>query len=849
MTPNPDRPPDALAAMLREAIALHQRGERAQAEARYEAILRAAPTHFDALHLWGVARYQAGDHAAAARSIRQAIAANPAQPAAHSNLGLVLQKHGQPEAALACFDRALALKADDPGAHFNRGNALRALRQPAEALASYDRALTLQPSAAAAWCNRGSALRDLDRWPEALASYDRAIALAPDDADALCLRAIALQQLDRHADALTGFDRALAHQPRDAEAWYLRGNALLAMQQPDAALASYDRALALRPAHVEALSNRGLALQTLQRHDDALASYDRALALRPDSPEVLNNRGNALQELRRVDAALASYDRALALRPDFVDSLVNRGNVLRAQDRGVEAVASYQRALALAPTHAEALQNCGIALRELGRAGDAAACLARLVAAAPGYPFAKGQLLHAQMAGCDWSQYAALTAALHADIQAGRQSAEPFGFLPVSESAQAERRCAEIYAAARYPAAAPLWQGERYDHPKLRVGYVAGEFRHQATAILITELLERHDRDRFEVYAFDNGWDDGSELRRRIDAAVDHMVDISRLSDAEAAAAIHGRRIDILVNLNGYFGRARQGVFARRPAPVQVNYLGFPGTIGAPYIDYIVGDARVIPPGHEPFYTERVVRLPDSYQPNDTRRRIAADTPPRVAHGLPAEGFVFCCFNNNHKITPPIFDRWMRLLRRVEGSVLWLLEDNATAARNLRREAAARGVDPSRLVFAPRMPLDEHLARHRHADLFVDTLPHNAHTTASDALWAGLPVLTCTGATFAGRVATSLLHAVGLPELATGDLAAYEATALELAHTPARLAGLRATLAARRATHPLFDTGRFRRHLEAAYTTMVERQRRGKAPAAFDVPAFDGGPPLVSRPV
>ena len=327
-------------------------------------------------------------------------------------------------------------------------------------------------------------------------------------------------------------------------------------------------------------------------------------------------------------------------------------------------------------------------------------------------------------------------------------------------------RCAQLYAALRFPPApTPLWRGERSSNPRIRVGYVSGEFRHQATSILMAELFELHDRGRFELFAFDNGMDDGSEIRRRVVAAFDEMVDISRLPDAAAAAAIRARRVDILVDLNGYFGRARQGIFALRPCPIQVNYLGFPGTIGVDYVDYIIADPIVIPPEHRPFYTEKVVHLPETYQVNDRKRRIAERTPTRGEVGLPEAGFVFCCFNNNYKITPTVFDVWMRLLGQVAGSVLWLLEDNPTAARNLRREAQARGIAPERLVFAPRVRLDEHLARHRLADLFLDTLPCNAHTTASDALWAGLPILTALGSAFPGRVAASLLYAAGLPEL------------------------------------------------------------------------------------
>jgi predicted O-linked N-acetylglucosamine transferase (SPINDLY family) len=380
-----------------------------------------------------------------------------------------------------------------------------------------------------------------------------------------------------------------------------------------------------------------------------------------------------------------------------------------------------------------------------------------------------------------------------------------------------------------------VWSGERYDHGKIRIGYVSGEFRYQATSILIAELFERHDKDRFALYAFDNGWDDRSSLRARINRACDEVIDISGLDDAAAATAIRQREIDILVDLNGYFGSDRTGVFARKPAPVQVNYLGFPGTMGADYMDYIIADAVVIPPEQRTFYTEKVVYLPDAYQANDTKRRFAERVPAREEFGLPEQAFVFCCFNNTYKITPDMFDIWMRLLGRVEGSVLWLLQHNELTPRNLRREAEQRGIAPERLVFAKGIPLEEHLARHRLADLFLDTLPYNAHTTGNDALWAGLPLVTCQGATFPGRVASSLLRAAGLPELIAGSLAEYEELALKLAQDRALLASLKAKLARNRETCALFNSERFARHIEAAYTTMWERSRRGDAPESFAI--------------
>jgi protein O-GlcNAc transferase len=667
---------------------------------------------------------------------------------------------------------------------------------------------------------------------------------APDALASKLRQALKFQQERNLVDAERVYREILAARPAHFDALHMLGVLHYQRGQHRAAVDLIGRAIETNPAVAAAHLNLGPPLQKLRRFEEALASYDRALALSPDYVNALLNRGNVLQDLHRTADALASYERALALAPDHPEALYNRGNALLDLERLDDALACYDRALELRPGLPQALYNRGIALQERKRPDESARSFAQVLARVPDYPWAKGRLQHARLHCCDWADFESGLRSIDADVRAGRPAIEPFVYQAISASPGDLRACAEIIVRERFPQApAPLWDGERHANAKIRIGYLAGEFRQQATSVLMAELFERHDRGRFELFAFDSGWDDGSALRRRVVAAFDEIVDIAGTGDRDAAGMVRQRNIDILVNLNGYCGRARQGLFSHRPSPVQVNYLGFPGTLGAAYIDYIVADAHVIPPEHDAFYVEKVVRLPDSYQANDSRRHIDPRTPSRAEAGLPDTGFVFCCFNNNYKIAPGVFSRWMRLLRAVPGSVLWLLEDNPVAARNLRREAQQRGVAPERLAFAPRLELPLHLARHRLADLFLDTLPYNAHTTASDALWTGLPVLTCLGTAFAGRVAYSLLDAVGLPELVTRSGDEYEALALELATTPARLAALREKLARHREAFPLFDTERFRRHIESAYVTMWERAQRGEAPAAFSVPRL---PPAQS---
>ena len=604
---------------------------------------------------------------------------------------------------------------------------------------------------------------------------------------------IGLHQQGQLAQAQAIYREILAHHPGNFVAWQLLGVVAAQTGQPEQALELIGRALALNPNSAEAHNNLGMAFQSLRRYAEAVASHDRAIALKPGFVDALNNRGVALGELGQHALAVAAYDAALAVEPRYADAWSNRGS----------------------------------ALRQLGRNEEAARDFAQAQVLRPGFKYALGHQLYAQASTCDWTGYEASVEALNTAVQQGglgALAAEPFVFLAFAHTAQDQLANARAFAADKYPPAPrPLWNGETYEHPKIRVAYLSADFHEHATAYLMAEFFERHDTRRFETIAISFGPDRQDPMRQRLQAAFGQFIDVRDQSDLQVAQMLRAMEVDIAVDLKGFTQDCRPGILAHRPAPVQVNYLGYPGSMGVDYIDYIVADATVVPPGHEVFYSEKVVRLPGSYQVNDARRVIAETTPTRADCGLPDTGFVFCCFNNNYKITPAVFDIWMRLLQRVPGSVLWLLQGSPAVAENLQQQAQQRGVAPERLVFAPRLPLPEHLARHRLADLFVDTLVYNAHTTASDALWAGLPVLTCAGSTFASRVAASLLRAAELPELVTDTTAAYEALAYTLATAPGTLASLHARLAQSRATCALFNTAQFTRDMESAYEGMLAR--------------------------
>ena len=782
---------------MQRACALYDSGCWDQAEQLCRTILGSQADHFEALSLLGVLAAQTRRKQEAADLLRRAVAAKPDDATAASNYGNVLMELKRFDEALASYERLLKLAPDSAEGHNSRGVVLQKLQRTAEALASYERALTLKPHYAQAHHNRGVALRALNRLDEALASYERALALRPDHADHYNNRGVVLQELGRPEEALRSYERALALKPDDAEVCSNRGSALLALGRPTDALASFERALAIQPHYAEAHGNRGNVLRDVRRFDEALASYDRALAIRPDYAEVHNNRGVVLQDLERPEEALQSLERALQIRPNDAGGYVSHANALMRLRRPEQALESYARALAIEPRHA----------------------------------WLHGSWLHAKMQLCDWRELGAHVARLLSEVAQASKAVLPFYALALTDSPSLQQQAARTWASHSYPLASSMSAiGQREPHDRIRLGYYSADYHNHTTAYLTAGLFEQHDRSRFELTAVSFGPPRHDDMRRRLTAAFDRFVDVRTRSDREVAQLSRDLQIDVAVDLKGFTEQARTGIFAHRAAPLQVSYLGYPGTMAAPYIDYLIADPTLIPPPSRPHYTERIVYLPHSYQANDRKRQVAERQFARAELGLPPRGCVFCCFNNAYKITPDTFDVWMRILKRAEASVLWLLADTETAAVNLRREAEARGVSGARLIFAPRMPLAEHLARQRAADLFLDTFPYNAHTTASDALWAGLPVLTRCGESFVARVAASVLRAVGLPELITTSAQEYESLAAGLAADPGRLAQLSDKLHRTRLTVPLFDTTLFTRHLEAAYAQMYERYLAGLSP-------------------
>jgi predicted O-linked N-acetylglucosamine transferase (SPINDLY family) len=646
-------------------------------------------------------------------------------------------------------------------------------------------------------------------------------------------QAFDLYQTGRAAEAAALCERLVRDDPGAIAAWHMLGVSRLTLGRTGEALEALDKALALDPVRPGVLTARAAALVALERFEDGLPACAAALAVDPDNPVVLNAQGVALRRLGRPDEALAAYDRALALSPGFVDALCNRGGALSDLGRFDQALAAHDQACAAAPGNPQVLANRAALLLLLGRPAEAASDLERVVALDARHPRALGDLLHARRQVCDWRDDAALLTAVRAELQAGRAAVGPFAALSAFDDPALHRLAAHLAAppAAPTPAWPPRPPGQR-----IRVAYLSADLHDHATARLMVGVLEAHDRTRFEIIALSYGPDLGGALRERIDAAFERRIDVRRMSDAAVVTLARELGVDIVVDLKGYTQDGRSGILAHRAAPVQVSWLGYPGTLAAPYVDYVIADAVVLPPGAEGDWSEAVVRLP-LYQPNDALTGPAA-TPSRADVGLPDAAVVFACLNNPAKITPETFAAWTAILAGAPGAVLWLYEGSPGVAANLRARAVEAGVDPDRLIFAAPAPHADHLARQALADLVLDTWPYGAHTTASDALRMGVPILTLPGQGFASRVGASLLTALELPDLIAPDIAAYVAAAVRLAADRPALEALRARLDKTLRTSPVFDPIAFARHLEAAFKTLQARAQAGLPPAGFDIDAL-----------
>jgi predicted O-linked N-acetylglucosamine transferase (SPINDLY family) len=658
--------------------------------------------------------------------------------------------------------------------------------------------------------------------------YENILSVDKKNFDALFFLAVILINFKNYKKAKDLLEQVVLIKPNFADAYNNIGICLEKLNDLDGAIKNYNLAINNRPNFAEAHNNIGVVFQKLRNFDQAILQYKKAITYKNLYLDAYVNLANLFKETKQFEEAIKNYDLAINLNPKLAEVYNNKGNALKEIRKFEEAIKNYDLAINLNPNFAEAYFNTATALQDIKNFEKAVLYFEKALLLDKEIPFCKGYLLHAKMLCCNWSGLNELYKEIYNDVEKNRYSATPFGYQAICDDESNLQKCAQLYSSKRFPEIKNnLFSKKVSKNKKIKIGYLCGEFREQATSILMTEVWEKHNKEDFEIIAFDSGWDDKSLRRNRIINAFDKFIDISKVSDLDAAKIIYKEQIDILINLNGFFGTGRPVVFSYRPAGIQINYLGFPGTIGSKYIDYILCDQTVVPPESKKFYNEKIIYLPDSYQANDTKRNISDKKFLREELSLPKESFVFCCFNNNYKITPNMFDVWARLLKKIDNSVLWLIDGNSEATENLKKEAKIRNIDVCRLIFAKRMKLEDHLARHKNADLFLDTLPYNAHTTASDSLWAGLPVLTCLGKAFPGRVAASLLRSLDLPELITYSENEYISKAEELALNPEKLTLIKNKLDTNKFSQPLFNTELFCRNLESAFKIIFEKYSLG----------------------
>lgn len=811
-----------------DALALHRAGRFAEAEAAYRTLLTAAPKDGRVLHHLGLLIAQTGRMDEGGALLAAAVDNLPGEALSRFHLGSVLMALGRLEEALAALAVAVSFQPSFADAHFALGNVLFQLGRYENAANAFAEADRLVPGRPEIILNLGSALLELGRTEDALAAAERAVKLVPEDPGARNNRGNALRLLKRYDDALADFDAAIAKAPDYLLARFNRATVLKELRRYDEALAACDGVLVAASAYPAAHSLRGAILMLLERPEEALHSFEQGLALQPDLAEAYHGRISALLAAMRWEEALAASDAAVARAPQSVVAHNNRGVALLQLRRYGEAERAFADAIACDPKGAEAHFNRAGLMYQTGRLEEAFIDTDR--AFTLNRDFLPAQHFRFSMAAhlCDWSHRDEDTAAMALHCREGRK-VEAFPLHYTFDDPAMHLAAARRLAGRSKPA---LTRTPVVARKRLRIAYISADFRDHPVTHQAIELWERHDRVRVETFAISLWPVPNGAMGERVRGAFDHFVDCYDRSDADVARRIADLQIDIAVELGGYTDKARPQVLAYRPAPVTATYLGYPGTLGGDYVDYLIADAITIPPQDDPFYAEHIVRLPMCFMPSDSTTQPSMFTPTRADEGLPDEGFVFCNFNKSDKITPEMFAVWMRLLAQVPGSVLWLNIQLPTAQRNLRSAARAHGIDPARLVFARRTPSrEDHLARLKLADLFVDTFPYNAHATTGDFMLVGVPVLTVPGHSFASRVAASLLKKAGVEALIAPSLAAYEAEALALAGDPQRLAGLRQAICDHR--HTVADTERLARALEDAYEAMWDRAVSGLAPTSI----------------
>jgi protein O-GlcNAc transferase len=824
----------------------------------YEKAIMLKPDYAKAYYNLGGILHEIGNLNESVNSFQKALNIEPNHAEAHNNLGNVLRDLEELDEAAKSFENAINIKPDYIEARYSLAIIFHQTGN-LDSIKHLEKIITLKPNFAEAHNILGVELKAVGQLNESVKSYKKAIDINQNYAEAHNNLGNVLIELEHLDDAVQAYRRALAINPDFPTFHNNLGNALRKNGELNNAVKSYQEALTLNNEYADSHNNLGVAFFDLNQLEDALGSYTKAIKINPDYEDALNNLGVVQKKLSLYDEAIKSYQRALIINPDNFETHNNLANIFSEHGRLEDAVKSFKSSIDINPDFEEAHNNLGIAYLMLGRLDDAfksnQIALSLNSNFAEGYVFQGrlfsefdepekalksfeianvinpklefnlGSILNMKMDLCDWGEIENQVLELSSKIINNEKSIRPMLLMALSDDPSLQKRAAETYSLYNFPENSILPKLQLYkSHSKIKIGYFSADFKNHPVAALTAGLYELHDRSQFEIHAFSFGPDTKDEMNLRIKAGVDHFHEVSEMSDKDITLLARSFEIDIAIDLGGYTSGSRTGIFAMRAAPIQVNYLGYSGTMGASYIDYLLGDKIIIPECQYKNYSEKIVFLPDSFMVNDNKNSTSSREFSREDLGLPDDSFVFCCFNAHYKITQTVFSSWMKILSCVDGSVLWLSDGHLSAINNLKIEAEKKGIDGNRLIFAPRLDLrEDHLSRIMKADLFLDTLPYNAHATTSDALQKGLPVLTCVGKSFASRVAASLLESVELPELVVKNTDDYELLAIELATKPEKLKLIKDKLALKLANSPLYDTLLFTRNIESAYYTMQNR--------------------------
>jgi len=810
--------------IIEEAILHHQQGELELAQEKYRQVLEKNPNSFDALHLLGCIEGQKKNYIASIIFFNQAISINPTDPIVFNNRGNIFNEMNAFDEALASYDEAIRIDDKYSEPLFNKGVLFESINKKEEALQCYTLAISRNSNHFKAFCNQAILLKQLGNIEKALDSIQQAIKIDPSNYVTYNLMGKFYYSKKDYSSAINSFTKAIELNNSFMEGFNNLGNALAATGQSALAMETYNTVLMLEPNNSEALFNKGLLFEEFQKYDLALESYNHSLLIAPNAHGVHLNKGNVLKKMAKFDEAMLAYDAALSLKSDYSEPLSNSGLIYQELRDFDKALEYYNRAISIGDLNLTPLYNRGQLYKECLKFSEAISDFKKLYEIDKNYPYILGEIFYCNMFICDWNTYEADLNSLINNTFSHSKCSASFSFLTSVDSPELQKISAEIWFNDKVKVSNSLGAFRtKNKSKKIVLGYFSSDFYNHATSFLIAELFELHDKDKFELIAFSFGADSNDEMRNRLLESFDKFIDVKKMSDMQVAELSRELGVDIAIDLKGYTLNSRPSIFAYRAAPIQVNYLGYPGTMGDHCYDYLLSDKVVIPKQSQSFYTEKIAYLPNCYQVNDSKRILNNFSISRSDVGLPDEGFVYCCFNSSYKITPYIFDVWMRVLSEVKDSVLWLLEQNSDSVKNLHLEAEKRGIDKSRIIFSPRIEHDQHLQRFFLADLFLDTFPCTAHTTASDSLRCGIPLLTIAGESFVSRVASSLLDTLELGDLIANSFQEYEKLAILLGSDKIRMDHLKTKLLNNIVNAPLFNTELFTTHLEKLFVEMQKR--------------------------